>query len=138
VSVCLCLSVCRNGWTDPTLCSKEIQVSAKINVGLLPSETSSQTQDIKIFCFSVPFVETGYQLSSRSLKVDARSVINWTVIGQADKASEFRRLTASLSQMIVKVCLQHDAVARRGSISDSSADTCKTGNCANRQRKLYW
>jgi len=35
---------------------------------------------LKKFCFGILIVETCYQLSTR--KVDAQSVINWTVVGQ--------------------------------------------------------
>ena len=45
--------------------------------------------------------------------VDVWSIINWTVVGQqVDNTSEFRRSSASLSQAIVKLCLQHESVAR--------------------------
>ena len=49
----------------------------------------------------------------RVIDVDVWSVINWTVVGQqVDNTSEFRRSSASLSQAIVKLCLQHESVAR--------------------------
>jgi len=41
-------------------------------------------------------------------------VINWAVVGQVDKTSQLGRRGggASLSQVIVKLCLQQDSVAR--------------------------
>jgi len=53
-------------------------LSTKIRV--LHSGTLSQTQTLRIFYHGMSIVETCYQLSSR--KVDAQSVINWTVVGQ--------------------------------------------------------
>jgi len=63
--------------THPTLCSEEIRVSPKTRV--LPSGTLSQTLDFKN-SFGISIVETCYRLRSR--KVDAQSVINWTVVDQ--------------------------------------------------------
>jgi len=62
-----------------TLCFKEIQVPSKIRA--LPSGTLLQTRSgLKKFRHSISIVETCYRLSSK--KVDAQSVINWTVVGQ--------------------------------------------------------
>jgi len=64
--------------TSPTLCFTQIQVSTKIRV--LPSGTFFS----KLWTLKIPprhiDRRTCYQLSSR--KVDAQSVINWTVVGQ--------------------------------------------------------
>jgi len=62
----------------PTLRYKEIQVPSKIRV--LPSGTLLQILDLEILRHSTSIVEACYQLSWR--KVDAHSVINWTVAGQ--------------------------------------------------------
>jgi len=102
LALCLCLSVCLSvclsqvgvlskrmdgsSWflacrlhsTSHTLCCMKIHVSTKVTV--LPSGTLSHTPDFKKFCFGISIVETCYRLSSR--KVDAQSVINWTVVGQ--------------------------------------------------------
>ena len=98
LALCLCLSVsvCHKlcsietagrinlvlAWrlllTSPTLCFKEIQVPTKIRV--LPSGTFfSKLWTLKISPRHIDR-RTCYQLSSR--KVDAHSVINWTVVGQ--------------------------------------------------------
>jgi len=61
------------------------------------------------FCFGKSIVETCCRLSSS--KVDAQSVINWTVVGQLSW-QYLRRPTASLSPVIVKLCPRHDSVAR--------------------------
>jgi len=61
------------------------------------------------FCFGKSIVETCCRLSSS--KVDAQSVINWTVVGQLSW-QYLRRPTASLSPVIVKFCPRHDSVAR--------------------------
>jgi len=96
---CVCLSVCLSQvgvllkWLDgsslflergllstsPTLCFKEIQVSTKIRV--LPSVTFFVNSGLKKIS-PRPIVDrrTCYQLISR--KVDAQSVINWTVLCQ--------------------------------------------------------
>jgi len=85
-------------------------VSPKIRVHL--SGTVFQTPDFLQFRFGVSIVETCYRLSST--KMDAQSVINWTVVGQlVDKAdSELRQFII----VIIKLHLQHDSVV---SISDS-------------------
>jgi len=65
--------------TYPTLCYREILVPPKIRV--LPSGTLRQTLDFKkILPLHIDRrnVLPSYQLSSR--KMDARSVINWTVV----------------------------------------------------------
>ena len=64
--------------TGDKLCYKEIHVSTKIRV--LPSGTLSQTQDLENFASAYIDRREVYQFSSR--KVDAQSVINWTVVGQ--------------------------------------------------------
>jgi len=48
----------------------------------VPSGTLSHTPDLEKFCFglSLSIIKTCYRLSSR--KVDAPSVINWTVVDQ--------------------------------------------------------
>ena len=53
-------------------------------------------------------VEACYQHSSR--KVDAQSVINWTVVGQLPPSSDAQPL--QFIAQIVKLCVQHDFVAR--------------------------
>ena len=85
-------------------------VSPKIRVHL--SGTVFQTPDFLPFRFGVSIVETCYRLSST--KMDAQSVINWTVVGQlVDNAdSELRQFII----VIIKLHLQHDSVV---SISDS-------------------
>ena len=105
-----CLSVClsqvgvlskrinESGWflacelpsTCLTLCHKKIQVSSKVRVGLLPSGTLLQTLDSR---YRISIVEACYQFSSR--KVDAQSVINWTVVGQLsiENTSQLQRST---------------------------------------------
>ena len=63
-------------------------------------------------CFKMSTVETCYWLSST--KLDAPSVINWTVVCQV--SWQYLRATTldhcSLSRVIVDLCLQHDSVAR--------------------------
>ena len=68
--------------------------------------------DFLQFRFGVSIVETCYRLSST--KMDAQSVINWTVVGQlVDNAdSELRQFII----VIIKLYLQHDSVV---SSSDS-------------------
>ena len=66
---------CRLLLTYPTLCCNEIQVSTKMRA--LSSGTLSQTQDSEILLRHIDR-RTCYQLSSR--KVDAQSVIYWTVV----------------------------------------------------------
>jgi len=63
---------------SPTLRCKEIRVSLKIMI--LPSRTLPQHSGFRKFRHDRSIVETCYQLSST--KVDAQSVINWTVVGQ--------------------------------------------------------
>ena len=58
-------------------CWKEIQVSTKTGLRVLPSGTLFYTPDEK-FCNSVSIVATCCQLSST--KVDACFIINWTVV----------------------------------------------------------
>ena len=72
-------SACELSSTYPTLCCKEIGISPKIIKGtslwnFFPNSGHEN------FRHGISIVETCYQLSSR--KVDAQSVINWTVIGQ--------------------------------------------------------
>ena len=52
-----------------------------------------------------------YQL--RLTKVDAQSAINWTVVSQlkVDNSWDLRQSTALIT-VLVKLCLQHDSVAR--------------------------
>jgi len=118
---------CRLLWIDPTLCFKQIRVCSKMS----PSGTLLQTLDVARFAtaycyyyaaFNAPCfghkdgeshaqdVESCYQLSSR--KVDARSVINWAIVVQLIilPSSEARPLL--FIAQIVKLCLQHDFVAR--------------------------
>ena len=66
--------------TYPTLRFKEIQVSTKIRVGLLPHWNFFINSGLRKFRNSISIVEACYQLSSR--KVDAQSVINWAVVSQ--------------------------------------------------------
>jgi len=63
---------------SPTLRCKEIRVSLKITI--LPSRTLPQHSGFRKFRHDRSIVETCYQLSST--KVDAHSVISWTVVGQ--------------------------------------------------------
>ena len=64
--------------TSPTLCFKEIQVSTKIRV-LATLELVPELRTLKISPRHIDR-RTCYRLSSK--KVDAQSVINWTVVGQ--------------------------------------------------------
>ena len=71
---------------------------------------------LRKFRHSISIVETCYQLSSR--KVDAQSVINWTVVGQLS----WQYLPAtldhcSLSQRLS--CSVYSTIPSRGLISDS-------------------
>jgi len=59
-------------------CFKEIEVATKIR--LHPSETFFLNSGLRKFRHGISIIETCYQLSSR--KVDAQSLINWTVVGQ--------------------------------------------------------
>jgi len=88
VSVFPCLLVCLSQelafhmeatWTYPTVCCNEIgiHVSTKVRVGLLPYGTLSYNSGLRKFRHGQSIVETCYQLSST--KMDAQSVINWTV-----------------------------------------------------------
>ena len=59
-----------------------------------------------------------YQLNSR--KVACQSVKNWpSSINQVDNTSELRHSATSLSQVIVKLCLQHDSHAGQLAIADT-------------------
>ena len=64
--------------TSPVLWFKEICVSTKIRV--LTIRNFVPKSGLRKFCFSRSVVETCYRLSST--KVDAQSVINWTVVDQ--------------------------------------------------------
>ena len=93
--VCLCLSgcyksvFCRNGWTDragfwfvgffrPILhCVSDSGIYKNNGTSLW---NFVQNSGLKKICFGVSIVETCYRLSWR--KVDAQSVINWTVVNQ--------------------------------------------------------
>jgi len=85
LSLRVCLSVTRAGfshggyWTYPTVCCNEIgiHVSTKVRVGLFPYGTLSYNSGLRKFRHGQSIVETCYQLSST--KMDAQSVINWTV-----------------------------------------------------------
>jgi len=68
-----------------------------------------QNSRLRKICIGTSVVEKCYRLSST--KVDAQSVINWAVVDQLSRQF-LRRSTASLSQVIVKVCLQHVSVVR--------------------------
>ena len=63
---------------------------------------------LRKFRHSMSIVEACYQHSSR--KVDAQSVINWTVVGQLPPSSDAQPL--QFIAQIVKLCVQHDFVAR--------------------------
>jgi len=82
VSVCLSQELAFHmeaTWTYPTVCCNEIglHVSTKVRVGLLPYGTLSYNSGLRKFRHGQSIVETCYQLSST--KMDAQSVINWTV-----------------------------------------------------------
>jgi len=67
---------------------------------------------LRKFCFGISIVEMCYWLCS--MKMDAHSMINWTVVGQLSWQC-LRALaldSCSLSQVIIKLCLQHDFVVR--------------------------
>jgi len=77
-----CIELVFGVWTVDSFqhilhCFKEIRVSAKIRV--LPSGTLSKTPDLENFA-SAYRSSKRYQFSWR--KVDAVSMINWTVVGQ--------------------------------------------------------
>ena len=89
---------------------KRNSIRVSSNMSVVPSGNLSKTPDLENFALA-------YQLSKRVLdlalrKVDALCVINWTVVGQPS----WQYLWAptldrcSLSQVIVKLCLQHDSV----------------------------
>ena len=59
------------------LYEKEIRIMVSPKIRVLPSGILSQTLD---FCFGISIVEACYRLSSR--KVDAQSMINWTIVSQ--------------------------------------------------------
>jgi len=130
LAIALCLvCVChksvffRNGWTNwagfwygsflPSILHYTV---LKGNSHISKNKRSSlwnfvQNSRLRKFCLGISIVETCYRLSST--KVDAPSVINWTVIGQL--SWQYLRAPtldcSSLSQVIVKLCLQHDSVA---------------------------
>jgi len=95
VSVCLCRKSVfyRKGWTDWS--GGFLYHSYTV---LLGNSGIHKSKRLEVFCHSISVVKTCYQLSSR--KVDARSVINWTVVGQLSwqylRATTFDR--CSLSQ----------------------------------------
>jgi len=64
---------------------------------------------LRKFRHGISIVETCYQLSSR--KVDAQSVINWTVVRQLSR-KYLRRSTTIVYRTDRQACLQHDFVAR--------------------------
>ena len=76
-----------------------------------------QNSGLRKFCIGISIVELS------STKVDATSVINWTVVGQLSwqylRAPTLDR--CSLSHVIVEFCLQHDSVAR---VTYSCSNTC--------------
>jgi len=77
-----------------------------------PSGTLLQTLDVASFAaaYYYYYYAACYQLSSR--KVDAQSVINWAIVVQLIilPSSDARPLL--FIAQIVKLCLQHDFVAR--------------------------
>ena len=97
----------RNGWTDrvsfwhvrffrPILhCFKEIQVSTKITV--FPSWTLSQTPDLEKILLG----------AYRSLKRVINFAWQWWTATTGPSSSDVRP-----SQVIIKLCVQHDTVAR--------------------------
>ena len=93
----------------PTLCCKEIRVSPKISV--LPSATLLQPNSgLREFRHGMSVVETCRQQLLSSRKVDAESVINWTVVGQLiDIISELRRSTSVVSAYSIcriRICIR--------------------------------
>ena len=73
-----------------------------------------QNCGLRKFCFDVSIVEACCWLGSR--KLDAQSVINWTVVGQLSWQS-LRAPTLDrcrLSHVLIELSLQHDVVARVG------------------------
>ena len=101
--------------TSPTLCFKETQISAKQGHFLL--KLFFLNSGLRKFRHGISIVETCYQLSSS--KLDAQSVINWTVVGQLSwqylRAPTLDR--SSLSQWSSSSV--YSTIPSRGSISDS-------------------
>jgi len=97
LAVALFVSVChksvfyRNSWTNragfwhgsflsPILYRVKRKFGYLQNIGTSLWNFVPNYTDLEKFCFGVSIVETCYRLSLR--KVDARSVINWTVVDQ--------------------------------------------------------
>jgi len=88
-------------------CITKIHVSTKIRVfsfGTLP-----HTLDFKKFHHYRSIVEMCYQLSLT--QVNDQSVIDWTVVDQ-QSWQLYPRVPTVDRQVIVKLCLQHDSIAR--------------------------
>jgi len=90
----------------PTLRCKKIQVSTKMRV--LSFWNFVPNSGRRKFCFDISIVETCYRLSSR--KVDAQSVINWTVVGQL--SWQYLRAPTLNHCSLSRDRQQHDLVAR--------------------------
>jgi len=121
LSVSVCLSVChksvfcRNGWTDRADFWRVGFFGSILQCVLRKFKHESlwnfaPNSGLRKFRHSILIVEARYQLSSR--KVDGQSVINWAIVGKLiiPPSSDARPL--SFIAQIVKLCLQHDFVAR--------------------------
>jgi len=73
---------------------------------------------LRIFRHGISIVETCYQLSSR--KVDAQSVINWTVVGQLSPL--YLRRSTTIVYRIDRQALSTARFCRTGQLA--TADTC--------------